>query len=133
MARYHPVDVHIGHRVRQRRTLLGLGQTDLAKALDVTFQQVQRYETGLNRLSASRLFEFAGILAVPVSYFFEGMTSETATGKVGAGRSKTRLTDKEAVLFNNRKTLQLVRWYYKIKDVRHRKLLIDFVAGLARE
>src|SRR5207344_3086974 len=73
MARSHPVDVHVGARMRQRRTLLGMSQEKLGTAVGLTFQQIQKYERGSNRIGSSRLFEFAKVLDVPVSYFFDEM------------------------------------------------------------
>ncbi len=75
MARSHPVDVHVGARMRQRRTLLGMSQEKLGTAVGLTFQQIQKYERGSNRIGSSRLFEFAKVLDVPVSYFFDEMPS----------------------------------------------------------
>lgn len=70
----HPVDVHVGKRLKQIRTLRRMSQTDVAKRLDLSFQQIQKYEIGSNRIAASRLFELSRILDVPTSYFFEGLT-----------------------------------------------------------
>ena len=75
MARSHPVDVHVGARMRQRRTLLGMSQEKLGTAVGLTFQQIQKYESGSNRIGSSRLYEFAKVLDVPVSYFFDEMPS----------------------------------------------------------
>ncbi len=72
----HPIDVHVGARIRHRRAMLGLNQTDLALRVGVTFQSIQKYERGTNRVSASRLQEIAGVLNVPVSHFFEGLAAE---------------------------------------------------------
>lgn len=69
----HPVDVHVGKRLKQIRTLRRMSQTDVAKRLDLSFQQIQKYEIGSNRIAASRLFELSRILDVPTSYFFEGL------------------------------------------------------------
>jgi ribosome-binding protein aMBF1 (putative translation factor) len=74
----NPVDVHVGSRLRLRRQLLGLSQQRLAEALKLTFQQLQKYERGTNRVSASRLWDLSGILSCPVSYFFEEMDEETS-------------------------------------------------------
>ena len=74
----HPVDVHVGARVRLRRTLLGMTQTDLADALGLTFQQVQKYERGTNRISASRLYDMCRVLDVTVEFFFEDMPPDVA-------------------------------------------------------
>lgn len=77
----NPVDLHVGARVRMRRKLLGVSQEKLADALGLTFQQVQKYERGANRISASKLFEIARFLGVPPSYFFEGLAAEAPTGE----------------------------------------------------
>src|SRR5277367_6693615 len=112
---HHPIDVHVGARLRQRRILLGLSQTVLGNASAITFQQVQKYENGGNRISSSRLFEFAKILNVPVSHFFEEMAPGLATGRRKVGRPKRNGSD-EADIDTKRETLELVRAYYKIRN-----------------
>jgi len=99
----HPVDVLVGRRVRERRTLEGMSQTAVADKLGLTFQQLQKYERGHNRISASRLYELAQLLGVPVSYFYEGMEE---------GKSAPSHDD----MLTKRETLELVRAYYKITD-----------------
>jgi transcriptional regulator with XRE-family HTH domain len=79
--RFHPVDIHVGARLRQRRNLVGLSQTKLSESVGLTFQQIQKYERGTNRISSSRLYEFAKVLAVPVSYFFDEMPSNAFSGR----------------------------------------------------
>jgi len=88
---FHPVDVHVGTRLRQRRALLGMSQTALGNAVGLSFQQVQKYEQGSNRISSSRLFEFAMVLDVPVSHLFDGVTPEAAKGKRDARRPETKI------------------------------------------
>ena len=83
-----PVDVHVGARVRLRRTLLDMTQTDLGDVLGLTYQQVQKYESGINRISASRLFDLSRVLAVPVEYFFEDMPSKVAASSPAKRRSR---------------------------------------------
>jgi transcriptional regulator with XRE-family HTH domain len=89
----NPIDVHVGSRVRLRRTLLGMSQEKLGEAIGLTFQQVQKYERGANRIGSSRLFDLARVLDVPVAYFFEEMTPETAARTPsrikGLGESRT--------------------------------------------
>jgi transcriptional regulator with XRE-family HTH domain len=124
---YHPIDVQVGARVRQRRTLLGMSQTHLGKAVGLTFQQVQKYENGANRISASRLFEFAKVLDVPVSFFFDAMPKEAtkpAAKHVAPPKGKDELTKRE--------TLELVRAYYKITDPAVRKAISDMVRSMAK-
>jgi transcriptional regulator with XRE-family HTH domain len=115
LTRSHPIDVHVGTRLRQRRALLGMSQTALGKAVGLTFQQVQKYERGSNRMGSSRLFEFAKVLNVSVSHLFEEMASEVATGKRKVGRPKTKASD-ETDINTKRETLELVRAYYKIRN-----------------
>ena len=109
----HPVDVHVGKRVRHRRWLIGMTQQQLAEQVGIKFQQLQKYETGANRISASRLWDIAEALGVPVSFFFEGIedeTKESATKMLPADV----LSDKEA--------LDLVRSYYAIPENQRRRL-----------
>jgi transcriptional regulator with XRE-family HTH domain len=132
--RLHPVDVHVGARVRQRRTLLGMTQTDLANALGLTFQQVQKYERGINRISASRLFELARVFDVPVDYFFEDMPPEVAASLPVQGRGKLQ----EPVSYDpdpmvKRETLELVRAYYKIEDANARKRVYELIKVLGAD
>ncbi|MBY6201093.1 helix-turn-helix domain-containing protein [Maritalea mobilis] len=114
----HPVDVHVGKRVRHRRWMVGMTQQQLAEKVGIKFQQIQKYETGMNRVSASRLWDIAEALSVPVSYFFEGMDSvdvvspETASG--ASNLPSDILADKEA--------LELVRSYYAIPENQRRRL-----------
>ena len=82
----HPVDVHVGQRLRQRRVAVGLTQDRLAKSVGITFQQVQKYERGTNRIVASRLYELAKVLQVSVEYFFEGLPPKAAAPSAGAAR-----------------------------------------------
>jgi transcriptional regulator with XRE-family HTH domain len=119
----HPVDVHVGGRVRMRRTLLGMTQTDLGDALGLTFQQVQKYERGTNRISSSRLCDLTRVLDVSIDYFFEGMPSEVAAISPATkrrGKAK-KLTGYEPDILVKRETLELVRAYYKIEDADVRK------------
>ena len=85
-----PVDVHVGARLRQRRTLLGMNQTKLGEAIGLTFQQGQKYEKGTNRISASRLYALSGTLDVPIEYFFSDMPTAVAASSptLGGGRAK---------------------------------------------
>ena len=121
----NPIDVHVGSRVRQRRTLLGISQTTLAEAMGLTFQQVQKYEKGTNRVSSSRLVDMANALDVSVPYFFEEM-SATVQGQTPAmlmdvKKLPTPDDDKDPMV--KRETLELVRAYYRITDPTVRKRL----------
>jgi len=119
----HPVDVHVGGRVKQRRKLLGMTQTDLGDAIGLTFQQVQKYERGVNRIGASRLLALTQALDVSIDYFFEDMPSEVAAiSPVTKGRGKAKkLPMDELDPMVKRETLELVRAYYKIEDADVRK------------
>lgn len=112
----HPVDVHVGKRIRHRRWLVGMTQQQLAESVGIKFQQVQKYETGMNRVSASRLWDIASSLSVPVSFFFEGLGGEREdTTTVSAGEVPLDiLKDKEA--------LDLIRSYYAIPETQRRRL-----------
>ena len=125
----NPIDVHVGSRVRLRRTLLGMSQEKLADAVGLSFQQIQKYERGTNRIGSSRLYQFAQVLDVPVSFFFDGMPTE--------GPAKPQMAS-EAVLdpfeqdqFTRRETLELVRAYYRIRDTRVRARIFDLVKAIA--
>ncbi len=115
----HPVDVHVGGRVRMRRTLLGMTQTDLADALELTFQQVQKYERGLNRIAASRLYALSQILDVPVPCFFEGLDEGTQA-----------LSPDDVML--RTETLKLVKAYYGISDPEVREALRHMTLAMAK-
>ncbi len=119
----HPVDVHVGARLKQRRRLLGITQTDLGDAIGVTFQQVQKYESSTNRIGASRIFDLARVLDVPVNFFFEDMpTAVAAISPATKRRGKAKkLTGFEPNLMVKRETLELVRAYYEIEDADVRK------------
>jgi transcriptional regulator with XRE-family HTH domain len=114
----HPVDVHVGKRVRHRRWMVGMTQQQLGEAVGIKFQQIQKYETGMNRVSASRLWDIAEALDVPVPFFFEGYdVDENVSVLPTDGKVNTvgdLLADKEA--------LELVRSYYAIPENQRRKL-----------
>lgn len=111
----HPVDVHVGKRIRHRRWLVGMTQQQLAERVGIKFQQIQKYETGANRVSASRLWDIADALEVPVSFFFEGLETEGADAdSVSENVPADILGDKEA--------LDLVRSYYAIPENQRRRL-----------
>jgi len=107
-----------------------MSQTALGKAVGLSFQQIQKYERGSNRMGSSRLFEFAKVLNVPVSHFFEEMTSAVSLGKRKAGRSKTTAGD-ETDINTKRETLELVRAYYKIRNAGVRQQIRGMVQALA--
>ncbi len=127
------IDAHVGARMRLRRTLLGISQEQLAEALGLTFQQVQKYERGSNRISASRLFQLSRVLDVPVSYFFDDMEPETAAAgaRPAKGLAEAEPEAYEADPMSRRETLELVRVYYRISDRKVRKKLYEMTKALA--
>jgi transcriptional regulator with XRE-family HTH domain len=136
MAKSHAVDVHVGARMRQRRTLLGMSQSKLGDAVGLTFQQIQKYERGSNRMGSSRLFEFAKVLDVPVSHFFEEMPANALSGRPMSGRGRKSFSEagtpfeqgKDPLI--KRETLELVRAYYKIREARVRKRIFEMVKAV---
>ena len=128
----HPVDVHVGARVRQRRTLLGMSQEKLGEAIGLTFQQVQKYERGANRVGSSRLYELSRVLDVPVQYFFDDLEPETVRAQVQAGGLSEEESDAAgADPMTKRETLELVRAYYRVTDPKVRKSLFDMAKAAA--
>ena len=124
----NPIDVQVGNRVRIRRMLIGMSQERLGDLLGLTFQQVQKYEKGVNRIGAGRLFEVARILNVPVDFFYEGLSA--APGQPGAAES-----DSAPVMefVSSGEGLQLSLAFMKIKDAKVRKRVLDLVKSLADE
>ena len=107
----HPVDAHVGKRIRHRRWMVGMTQQQLADKVGIKFQQIQKYETGMNRVSASRLWDVADALGVSISFFFEGLGEGQAAATKAQG---DMMADKEA--------LELVRSYYAIPEAQRRRL-----------
>ena len=129
----NPVDIHVGGRVRQRRTLLGLSQEKLGDAVGLTFQQIQKYERGANRIGASRLFQLSRILDVPISFFFEDIPANlrTAEGQVTIGLREREQKTLESDPLARRETLELGRAYYRIYNPKVRKRLFELTKSLA--
>ena len=128
------VDVHVGKRVRLRRTLLGMSQEQLGASLNITFQQVQKYERGANRISASRLWDISQILDVQISYFFDDMTDDTMRSsprRVSRGENIDFDDDNVRDPMARRETLELVRTYYSIESSKVRKRISEMVKSLA--
>ncbi len=125
------IDVHVGSRIRLRRTLRGMSQTTLGEAVGLTFQQIQKYERGANRVSASRLWQFAQVLDVPVSFFFDDMPSELLAERGPVGAMPTTAPSTESGVMARRETLELVRAYYGIQDPNVRKRLYDTFKAVA--
>jgi transcriptional regulator with XRE-family HTH domain len=129
----NPIDGHVGSRVRQRRTLLGLSQEKLGDALGLTFQQVQKYERGANRIGASRLYQISRVLDVPVAYFFEDIIEpELGTPQAAAIGLRERTEEFDYDPMAKRETLELVRAYYKISDPKVRKRVFELVKAIGK-
>ncbi len=126
----HPADIHVGKRLRLRRTIMGLSQEAIGNAIGVSFQQIQKYERGVNRMGASRLYEFCKILLVPVSYFFENMEKSGTSVSHSSDSSKDgHMIDHETT--PGRETLEMMRAYYRITDSHVRKRVFELVKSLA--
>ncbi|MBL8560491.1 MAG: helix-turn-helix transcriptional regulator [Hyphomonadaceae bacterium] len=125
------IDLHVGKRLRRRRRLLGLTQQQLAESIGIRFQQIQKYECGANRVTASRLYELSVSLNVPVGYFFEGLQ----TVAEAAGTPANVANDRELIaadVLSQKETLELIRAYYKLGE-RPRRRLLDLAKALQDE
>ena len=130
----NPIDVHVGARIRLRRTLLGISQSVLAETIGLTFQQVQKYEKGTNRVSSSRLVDLANALDVEIPYFFQEMSAEVEqqTPSMLMDANKLPKVDDEKDPMVKRETLELVRAYYRIPDPTVRKRLAELTKMIAK-
>jgi len=129
--RANPIDGHVGARVRLRRTLLGMSQEKLGEAIGLTFQQVQKYERGANRIGASRLFDLSRVLDVPVSFFFDDMSTETSSvSRVTPGMAESQQTF-EGQELGKREILELARAFDRIKDEKVRRRILDLTKSVA--
>jgi transcriptional regulator with XRE-family HTH domain len=127
-----PVDIHVGSRVRLRRTLLGLSQDKLARAIGVSFQQLQKYERGTNRISASRLYALSKVLGVGISWFFEDAPSNTKRRSTPPAEQKAAnegTSEQDPMTANE--TVKLVRAYYMIEDPKVRKKILHMVRAVS--
>ena len=140
-SRPSPIDVHVGGRIRLRRTLLQMSQERLGDALGLTFQQVQKYERGANRVGASRLFNLSRVLDVPVSFFFDDMPANCAPGGGGGGGGMPAMQAggfAEAQegfgapddLFSRKETVELIRAYYRITEQPVRRRVLDLIKSM---
>lgn len=126
----HPVDIHVGKRIRLRRNMLGMSQENLGNAIGVTFQQVQKYESGKNRVSSSRLHDFSRILEVPVAFFFEDFFSDKKSFALTENYNDNFEYEKK---LSEKETIDLVRAFHNIKDPQLRKQLLNFAKTLAQQ
>lgn len=129
-----PIDKHVGHRLRIRRTLMGMSQEKLAEATNVSFQQIQKYERGMNRVSAGRLYQLSNVLKVPVTYFFEEMGKAPETAEyLGLSDNDQTPFDGQPNIMENKETLDLVRSYYSIKDDKVRQNALNLIKSIAKQ
>ncbi|WP_429123141.1 helix-turn-helix domain-containing protein [Ensifer sp. 4252] len=126
----NPIDIHVGSRIRLRRTMLGMSQEKLGESLGITFQQIQKYEKGTNRVGASRLQNISGILNVPVSFFFEDAPGENTNA---SGLAEASSSNYVVDFLSSSEGLQLNRAFVKITDPKVRRKLVDLVKALAAE
>jgi len=130
----HPIDLHVGQRLRQRRCLLGMTQQRLAEAVGIKFQQIQKYESGANRVSASRLWALANALEVSVSYFFDDLSQTKPNGAyangIAGGMAEEQAASIEPEVLSEKETIDLVRAYYGLSEEPRRRLL-DLAKTLA--
>lgn len=122
----HPVDVHVGKRIRHRRWMVGMTQQQLGEVVGIKFQQIQKYETGMNRVSASRLWDIATALDVSISFFFEGLDDEVVS------MEDMMKPDQKGDLLADKEALELVRSYYAIPEQQRRRLF-DLARVLSAE
>ena len=136
----NPIDVHVGNRIRLRRTILGLSQEKLASMLGLTFQQVQKYERGSNRVGASRLWDIGNVLNVPINFFFEDMNESVAAQSPRVFSSPEseplRLSEDSADIdmdpMKRQETLELVKAYYKINNRKTARIVFDLVIAMSK-
>lgn len=134
-----PIDIHVGARLRLRRNLIGMSQEQLGRASSLTFQQIQKYERGTNRMGASRLFQLAKILDVPVAYFFEDLIPDQSNVARNPGFGESTQQPIEGAptspandeILHRRETLELIRAYYKISDVKQRRKVYELIKAMA--
>ncbi|PWR20892.1 helix-turn-helix domain-containing protein [Zavarzinia compransoris] len=123
----HPVDVYVGSRIKLRRTLLGISQERLGDALELTFQQVQKYERGSNRVSASKLYTISEVLDVPIAYFFDGYGGDARAE--GLRDSSSPAFEHEQL--SRKESIDLLKAYYEIEDSKVRRKVIEMIRVLA--
>ena len=135
MARSHPVDVHVGARMRQRRTLLGMSQEKLGTAVGLTFQQIQKYENAVNRINTARLCAIAAALRCPAAFFYQGFDPATAGADIWDPQGKSApiiVGAEQRGVPSTYETRKLMRAYYGIKDSRTRQKIVALAVSLAK-
>ena len=129
--RPNPIDVHVGGRVRFRRMLLGMSQEKLGEKLGLTFQQIQKYEKGINRIGASRLFDLAQVLGVPVQFFYEEAPAGEPLAAMPAGFAEKPEENAIVDFLRSRDGLELNKAFVRISDAKARRAIVDLVRSLA--
>ncbi|NJO22780.1 MAG: helix-turn-helix transcriptional regulator [Sphingomonadales bacterium] len=129
--RPNPIDVHVGSRVRLRRMLLGVSQERLGERLGLTFQQIQKYEKGVNRIGASRLFDLAQVLGVPIQFFYDDAPAGESHAPSAAGMAERPADGYIFDFLNTREGLELNRAFARISDPKSRRAILDLVRKLA--
>jgi transcriptional regulator with XRE-family HTH domain len=127
----NPIDIRVGARLRLRRNMLGMSQEKLGEAIGLTFQQVQKYERGANRIGASRLHELSRVLDVPISFFFDDTDPVRAPATGGFSEPPAEAFESDPL--RKRETLELIRAYFAIEDATVRRRLLDLAKALAAE
>jgi transcriptional regulator with XRE-family HTH domain len=131
--RPNPIDVHVGSRVRFRRMLLGMSQEKLGEKLGLTFQQIQKYEKGINRIGASRLFDLAQVLGVPVQFFYEEAPAGETPQLVAQGFAERPAESPIVEFLRSRDGLELNKAFVRISDAKARRAIVDLVRSLAND
>jgi len=129
----NPIDIHVGSRVRLRRMMLGMSQEKLGEHLGITFQQIQKYEKGTNRIGASRLQHIARVLSTPVSFFFDDAPGVTSEARNASGMAEAPNTNYVVDFLSSSEGIQLNKAFVRIKDAKLRRRLIDLVRAMAGE
>lgn len=127
----NPIDIHVGSRVRLRRMMLGMSQEKLGENLGITFQQIQKYEKGTNRIGASRLQHIARVLTVPVSFFFEDAPGAAAADSSGTGMAEQPSASYVVDFLSSSEGIQLNKAFIRIKDAKIRRKVIELVRAVA--
>ena len=125
------IDENVGMQLRQRRSLLGMSQEKLAEQVGITFQQIQKYENGANRISASRLFEFSKVLDIPVNFFFDSSNGNAGKPSLGFAENDQAAFEGPGDVMQRKETLELIRVYYSIENPKLRKDLFKLVKSMA--
>lgn len=136
MNELNPVDQYVGLKLKLRRSFLGISQNKIGEMTGVTFQQVQKYEKGLNRIGSSRLYQFSKILMVPINYFFDGLEDQSVASSIlsdSATEIKYSSSEEETSNIEEKEILQLIKFYTRIKDKSTRKSVLALAKSLSKE